>query len=348
MLPYLTDQAPWFVFLIHARDIEDLYQVSGAALIAEHSADEDEFRDKMCTMPPTVIGQVTFGLGVLTGELIAVVRMPGQLLRPEGRRNITEAVRLAATRGASVVGLGALTAPATRGGLTLLPELPKGVTLTTGNALTAAVARDNVAEAAAAMGLGDAATVAVVGCHGSVGTAVSRLLAASGTDLLLIGRTVARVERHLPDLLTRARVSADLRDLQTADIVVLLTSDPTALLVPDLVRAGTVIIDLAHPVNIPLTQYQSFADRGIRVVQGGLVEIPGYHSTVDFRLPSRRASLACLAETYLFAREGIREHSVGPACAELAAELSDLAARHGMRPWPLGLTTTQPAASGSR
>lgn len=347
-MAYLTSQAPWFVFLIHARDTQDLLQVRGSALIAEHSVDEDEFRDKMCTMPPTVLGQVTFGIGPVTGELIAIVRMPGQLLRPEGRKNISEAVRVAASRGAKVIGLGALTAPATRGGLTLVPELPRGVTLTTGNAFTAAIARANVAEAAQAMGLGDAATVAVVGCHGSVGTAASRLLAASGTDLLLIGRSVTRVERELPDLVTRARVSSELRDLANADIVLLLTSDPSAKLVPDLVRPGAVVIDLAHPVNIEPDQYQYFLDRGVRVVQGGLVEIPGYHSEVDFRLPSRRAAMACLAETYLFAREGIREHSVGPASAELAAELAVIAAGYGIRPWPLGLAATEPSVASAR
>jgi hypothetical protein len=41
----------------------------------------------------------------------------------------------------------------------------------------------------------------------------------------------------------------------------------------------------------------------------------------DLRLPDRHAALACLTETYLFARDGIREHSVGPASAELAGEL---------------------------
>jgi predicted amino acid dehydrogenase len=347
-MTYLTSQAPWFVFLIHARDIQDLYQVGGAAFIAEHSTGEDEFRDKMCTMPPTVIGTVTFGLGPVTGELIAVVRMPGQLLRPEGRRSISEAVHVAATRGSRVIGLGALTAPATRGGLTLVPELPKGVTLTTGNALTAAIACANVAEAAQATGLGDAATVAVVGCHGSVGTAASRLLAARGTDLLLIGRTVTRVERELPDLVTRARVSADLRDVANAGIVLLLTGDASAKLVPDMVRPGTVVIDLAHPMNIAPAQYQDFLERGVTVTQGGLVEIPGYHSTVDFRLPSQRAALACLAETYLFAREGIREHAVGPASAELAAELAALAPAYGIRPWPLGLAAAEPSVAGAR
>jgi fatty aldehyde-generating acyl-ACP reductase len=344
MLPYLTSEPPWFAFLIHPRDIEDLYQVGGSSLIREHSANEEEFRDKMCSIPPTVVGSVTFGQGPARGELVGVVRMPGQILRPEGRLRILDAVRLAATRGATVVGLGALTAPATRGGLTLLPDLPRGVTLTTGNAFTAAIASGNVTEAAEAIGLPGTATVAVVGCHGSVGTAASRLLAATGLDLILVGRTIHQVERQLPDLLPRARVSGDLQDLAHANIVLLLTSDPSALLTPDLLRAGSVVIDLAHPVNIPQARYRDFLARDIIVVQGGLVQIPRYHSTTDFRLPSRSAALACLAETYLFAREGIREHSVGPATTELAAQLAAMAVRHGIRPWPLGLPAPVPAA----
>lgn len=343
MLPYLTSQAPWFAFLVHPRDIQDLYQVGGSSLIAEHSANEEDFRDKMCSMPPTVLGNVTFGLGPARGELIVVVRMPGQILRPEGQQRIAEAVRLAAGRGAAVVGLGALTAPATRGGLTLLPELPRGVTLTTGNAYTAAIACSNVTEAAEVIGRPGVATVAVVGCHGSVGTAASRLLASSGYGLILIGRTLARIERQLPDLMSRARASSHLADLSHADIVLLLTSDPSALLTPEVLQPGSVVIDLAHPVNIPPSRYGDFLARDVTVVQGGLVDIPRYHSTTDFRLPSRRAALACLAETYLFAREGITEHSVGPATTELAGHLMALASRQGIIPWPLGLAAPIPA-----
>jgi predicted amino acid dehydrogenase len=126
-------------------------------------------------------------------------------------------------------------------------------------------------------------------------------------------------------------------------VVLLLTSDPSALLTPDVLRPGSVVIDVSHPVNIPVSDYPEYFARDIAVVQGGLVQIPQYHSTVDFRLPSRRAMLACLAETYLFAREGITEHSVGPASAELAADLAELAARQGIRPWPLGLPVPAPA-----
>lgn len=340
MVPYLTSQAPWFVFLVHPRDAKDVHGWAGASVIAQHSASEAEFLEKMCALPPTVIGDVRFGLRPAWGELIAVARMPRGLLSTEGRRVIADAVRLAAQRGTGVVGLGALTAPVTHGGLDLLPGLPKGITLTTGNAFTAAIARRNVVEVSEALQFGRSARVAIVGCHGSVGSAASRLLSGMGFRLILIGRTTGKVEKVLGDLTEVHSVSQNLADAGLADVTLLLTSDPAALLTPEIPRPGSVVIDLAHPVNVDPACYPEFERRGVSVAQGGLVQIPGYHCSVDFRLPVRHASLACLAETYLFAREGIREHSVGPASPELAGELEQIAARHGVRPLPLRLPSS--------
>jgi fatty aldehyde-generating acyl-ACP reductase len=344
MLPYLTNQAPWFTFLVHPRDIEDVRRWSGSSILIQHSADDAEFRRKVFALPPMVVGEVRFGIGGAWGELTGVFRMPRELLCREGREQIAGAVRLAGQRGTPVLGLGALIAPATRGGLDLLPVLPKGITLTTGNAFTAAVACRNVSDACAALRLGTSARVAVVGCHGSVGVAASRLLAGRGYELTLIGRTVARVERDLGDLARQHAVSATLADAGTADVILLLTNAPEALLTPDLPRPGSVVLDLAQPANVDPGAYGEFVRRGVGVAQAGLVEIPGYHCTFDLRMPDRRATLACLTETYLFAREGIREHSVGPARAELAAELEQIAARHGIRPRPLRLSHPVAAA----
>jgi predicted amino acid dehydrogenase len=260
-----------------------------------------------------------------------------------GRAAIDEAVRVAVGRGTSVIGLGALTAPATRGGLTLVPKLPRGVTLTTGNALTAAVAQANAVEASEAIGLGAGAVVAVVGCTGSVGVATARLLDRLGYRLLLIGRSVTRVRKELGDLLTRATVSGTVADAATADVVLLLTGDPSAHIPPDLPKPGSVVVDLAHPVNIARSLYPAFATRDVQVVPGGLVNIPGYHCGQDMQLPDRHSALACLTETYLFAKAGITEHSVGQAAVPLALELTEIAARYGVRNRPLGLRQAVPA-----
>ena len=68
------------------------------------------------------------------------------------------------------------------------------------------------------------------------------------------------------------------------------------------------------------------------MVRGGRVRIPGYHSTYDFGLEDSADTFACLAETYLFAREGIWEHSVGAPQPEFARRLERAASRHGVQP----------------
>jgi len=336
-MPYLRGSPPAFVFLVHPRDVLDLRNAPGASLIYDHSENVDEFRDRMLMLPPTFGGEVTFGFDPIRGETLVVFCLPEQIIYPAGRAQIEEAVRVAASRGTSVVGLGALTAPATRGGVTLLPNLPRGITLTTGNAFTAAVARRNVVEASEARGLGPDAVVAVVGCTGSVGVAATRLLDDLGFRLILVGRTVKRVHKELGDLVERATVSGSVEAAADADIILLVTGDPTAHITAELPKPGAVVLDLAHPVNIAQAEYPAFARRDVEVVQGGLVLIPGYHCALEMRLPDARSALACLTETYLFAKAGITEHSVGQATVALALELEDIAARYGIRTRPLGL-----------
>jgi fatty aldehyde-generating acyl-ACP reductase len=280
---------------------------------------------------------VRFGFSPVHGEVVGVLCMPWEILHLKGRQGIVEAVEVAVGRGTPVIGLGALTSPATRGGASLVPLVPRGVTITTGNAYTAVVAYRNTMEALGALGDSGSRRVAVVGCTGSVGVATARLLDRVGLDLILIGRAQQRVHRELPDLAARSTVSADRRDVGDAEVVLLLTGDPGAQLEPDMVRPGSIVLDLSHPFNIPPRRFGEFRTRGVRVAQGGLVHIPGYSSTAELRLPDRRCTLACLAETYLFAREGIREHSVGQASVELALELEDIAERYGVRPRPLDL-----------
>jgi predicted amino acid dehydrogenase len=324
--------------MVHPRDLFDLRQIGGSRLIAEHSADDEEFQEKMLTLPPTIVGEFTFGIGRGRGELLGVLCMPDRIMRLHGRRQIEDGVRVAAQRGTSVLGLGELTAPATMGGVTLLDVLPPGMTLTTGNAYTAAIARQNVIEASHALGLGGRASVAIVGCTGSVGVAASRLLARAGFELLLIGRNPDRVRRELPELAGEFTVSGDRSDVGRADIVLLLTGDRSAQLAPTDPRPGSVVIDFAQPVNIQPSQYPAFLRNGVRVAEGGLVCIPGYRSSFDLRTADRHATFACLAETYLFACEGITEHSVGQPSVELALELERVAARHGVRARALDLT----------
>lgn len=347
-MTFLSSHAPWFTFLVHPRHIMDVDTFRGSSLVRKYSVTEEEYVARVCTNPPLVSGEVSFGAGGIRGEIVAVVRTPRLMLSPEGARQVAEAVGLAAHRGSRVIGLGALTSPVTRGGERLVEDAPPGVTLTNGNAYTAVVVGANVDEVAPALELGRPIRVAVVGCTGSVGSVAVRLLAERGYELVMIGRSERRVLEAFPDLRGEARISGDVTDVRSADVVVLLTGDRTAQLTPEMVRPGTVVIDVAHPANIPYDSWERFRARGCPIVEGGLVRIPRYACTQEFFLPDECDTFACLAETYLFAREGIREHSVGEPSIELARRLERAAVRHGVTPRPLraGELVRQAGANG--
>jgi predicted amino acid dehydrogenase len=343
VLPYLSAQPPSFAFLTHLRDDDDLYRIGASSFLRRYSDGEEDFRRKMCSLPPIVAGEISFGFGPVRGEVVVVMRMPDELLGPTGGRSVVEGLEVALGRRAPVIGLGALIAPATAGGARLLRHLPRGVTLTNTNAYTAAVVLANVREAAETLGSGRRAQVAVIGCTGSVGVPASRLLAEDGFPLVLVGRTVERVRRHLGDLEGgAARATAGLDSALGSEIVVLLTSDQSALLTPDHVSPGALVIDFAQPANVTPAAARDFERREVTVVEGGIVSVPDYWCTVDLGLADPADTTACVAEAYLFAREGIQAHSVGRPTPELARRLERAALRHGVRPQPLRPLASRP------
>jgi fatty aldehyde-generating acyl-ACP reductase len=338
-----SNQPPWFAFLVHPRDHEEFLTMPGGSLLREYSDSDEEFVYKATSNPPVVCDDVVFMGSAVRGEIVGVPRLPESILTPDGNRAVVEAMNLGVQRGARVIGLGALTAPATAGGRALLRHLPQHVTLTNGNGLTAAVARRNVLEAAEWSPATGKARVAILGATGSVGQAVSHLLADDGFELILIGPTCERVERLLGDLLDRAVVGRGMAGAAEADIVLSLTNSPSAAIAPKVMRAGAIVIDIAQPHNVDDERVAAFADRDIVVARGGVVRIPGYSCARDFRLVSKRDSFACLAETYLLACEGIREHSVGRPSPTYAKRMDQLAVHHGVVACPLEPVATPTA-----
>jgi fatty aldehyde-generating acyl-ACP reductase len=332
---YVSSAKPWFTFLVHPRDIRDLDSIRAASLLRRYSDSEEEYVAKACTLAPLVLGDVRVGGVPVRGEIVCAVRMPDTVMTGAGMAAVVEAAKLAASRGTALIGLGGLTAPAMGGGERLLRHLPAGVKVTNGNGYTAAVTRANVREAAAWLGLHDRAKVVVVGSTGSVGGAASRLLADDGYELVLLGRNQSRVEHLLGDLAGRATLSADFGLVRGADIVVALTHETKAKLSPELVRPGAVVIDVAAPYNIEPARVPTFARRGIHVAKGALARIPGFFCAQDFAMPGPTDTFACLAETYVLARQGLFEHSVGRPTKEYALHVEALAQRYGAFPRPI-------------
>jgi len=338
-LPLLTRRAPWFSMLVHFREKADMYRVGATEFLRQYSLDDDDFERKVCSFTPVVASELTFGMdAAICGELVMVMRRAEQLLLPTGRTDVMDAIDLAVQRGTRVIGLGGLTSPATGGGELVAQHVPAGVTVTNGNAYTAVVVRSNVVDVVEALELDRPATVAVIGCTGSVGFAASWLLATAGFDLILVGRTEQAVRERMPELAADHRCAEGFSALAEADVVVVLTSSPTAQLRPAHVRPGTVVLDVTEPVNIQPEAVAEFQAAGVTVLRGGRARIPHYRSSVDLGsdVPPPDA-YACFAETYLFAREGIREHSVGRPTPAQAEEMERIAGRHGVHPRPLEL-----------
>jgi len=349
MAPRGGHRVPWFAFVIHLRSRSDLDKWSATA--KAKGAEAGDWRDRVLRGPPLHASTFSFRSSPVIGDLIVIPRLPEDVIYGEGPRLVARAVEIAYARGARVVGLGGLTAPATRGGTTLLPSLPPDLTLTNGNSFTAAAVRANVLDASKYLGC-RRPLVAILGSTGSVGVAASQLLSEDDVDLLLIGRSTERARRAGPAATKRIRYSGELADVAEADVVLVLTSGANAELKPEHFDGARerVVVDIAQPANIALDRREGFRRRRVRVVRGGWVQMSGAissHAHEEVMADGEPDAVpgsapACLAETCLFATDGIREHAVGPGSADLARLLERIAKRRGVQVCPLPLEAAEP------
>lgn len=341
MEPSLPPRAR-FAFLVHPRtDVSaDLATVHPLLGLVPSRALEAGMR--RLPVRPWVHSRITAAdrPGAAFGEVVLIPLSPALLLGPDRalvQRRVDEAVDLAVGRGADLVGLGALTAPVTAGGAKLRRRTDVGVT--NGNAFTAAMTVRAVARIAEAMP--ERPVVALVGANGSVGTAVARSLvrAVGLADLLLIGRTPSTLAALGGDL--GARWSTSVADARVADIVVLMTSAADAVLTPEHLKLGAVVVDDTQPRNTSPRLAKERPD--VLVLDGGLVDTAGLERTgFSIGIPDH-LSFACLAETALLALDGHRGHgTIGRPTVDQVERMIVLADRYAH----LGFDLAPPTSFG--
>jgi predicted amino acid dehydrogenase len=335
---YLSDDT--FAFIIHPitirKDVNRKFPPLGTILPEPVIHFASQF------FPPLYISEITGVASQATGKQIrgwflAVPFTPQTMLRLPVERAYNKIVatgKKAEKLGAKMLGLGAYTSVVGDAGITIAERLD--IPVTTGDSYTVAVAIEALYEAARYMRMHiPDTTVAVVGATGAIGKACARMLAKKSGKLILVGKR--------PDALNAVRelcegqaaqviASTDINVIYEADLVLTVTSAVEAIIEPQHLKPGAVVLDVARPRDVSIKVAQQRDD--VLVIEGGMVETPG--ANVDFHFnfgfPPRKV-FACMAETMTLALEGIYDdYTLGRDLEiERIEHISHLAHKHGFR-----------------
>ena len=333
-----------FAFLIHYTRAEDVL-LTNPGLSHLTLREVDQVCSFIGRIPPGVIlrtSTIRSATGGNTrGYLIAVPLLPKQMAQRGLRgvaQEIRQAVDLAASLGAKVVGLGGYLNPYSGRGQLVTG---RGPAITTGSALTAGMAVQALLRAAQQQGQSLADQhIAVVGAGGSVGKLCARLLARERPRSLLLLGNPQRISHPLSSLREelewscgRVRIASGLADLANCSLVISASGAVEPILDNAPLTAGAIVCDVARP---PDTSERTRARPDITVIEGGLVALP--EPTLRFGVGNLLGlpdgiQLACFAETMLLALEGAtQDHGIGNEVPLTEVDsMMALAERHGFR-----------------
>ncbi|MDE2125404.1 MAG: shikimate dehydrogenase [Armatimonadetes bacterium] len=255
---------------------------------------------------------------------------------------LEECARIAEGLGARILGLGAFTSVVGDGGVTLSRRVPD-LAITTGNSYTVATAIEGVRRANTLMGRDlRGCTVAVVGASGSIGATCALVLGREAKSIHLIGRSADKLQATADRLaaagISSASITTDVAEgLRDADAVVTVTSSVDAVILPEQLKPGAVVCDVARPRDVSVRVARERND--VLVIEGGVVKVPGEMTTPRPDKPGAQFSFgfppgtayACMSETMMLALERRYEcFTLGKEVSVEQVEQTDaMAARHG-------------------
>jgi len=233
--------------------------------------------------------------------------LPEQMLQDKeyATEKIIKAIKLAEKKGANIVGLGALTSSITDGGKKLIGKV--NVNLTTGNTLTSYITFLDIQRMANAKNINlNKETIAIVGATGSIGSAVSKLIAKNyESSLIIVSRTVSNVELLKQEILEirkggNVEATNSLEKISSAGIVIIATASSSAFIQSKHLKNGAVVYDITQPRNISMETIKERTD--LIVIDGGLVKIPEARINFNVGLP-KGVFFGCLTETMILSAE---------------------------------------------
>jgi len=286
---------------------------------------------------PVVASEIT-GIRSITGAetsgwFVACPLTPSQMVHKLPLElvyeRISQCADIAADLGADLIGLGAFTSVVGDGGVTIASRSRIGVT--TGNSYTVATAIEGTLRAARMLDIDiPNATLAVVGATGSIGKTCARILAREFGRVLLVGRDLDRTSQVALEI-PGGEATTDISRIQEADAIVTVSSAGKELILPEHLRPGSVVCDVARPRDVSARVMRERPD--VLVIEGGVVKVPGnVEFNFNFGFPEQTA-YACMSETMILALEGdpnLFNFTVGKeVTVEQVDTISGLAKKHG-------------------
>lgn len=327
-----------FAFLVHPRDERDAARRFGFAKFLP------KFIVSLWTKHfwPVRLSKITGVKNLETGQetpgvIIACPMVAHQMLsdRTLAQKRIRQSVKLAEKYGAKVIGLGALTASLTAGGLDIEKETKAG--LVTGRAMTPLIVSRYVLDGLKLAKHNIKTTrIGIVGAAGGIGSLTTQILAEKGARNLLlldIERKHDRLHDLSKDLKKRhpeikLEITDDLTKLKLLHIFVTATNTPEALVTSENVGPGTIIIDDAQPTDLAEDVY---ARSDVVVAGGGIIKAPGVSGHLHLNFSDREENFSCFAEVVALAAHGrFDDFSLGYPTLEQVEEIDRLSADLGI------------------
>ena len=137
-----------------------------------------------------------------------------------------------------------------------------------------------------------------------------------------------REQKNFDDII---KITTDISHVREADIVIVATNAPSAILTEKHFKKGAVICDLTEPKNVDPTLLAK--KNVVTLINGGLVFAPYVRTNVNFHLP-KQAMFACLAETFLLAAEKRHDRFfTGPVEKKHIEQIKPLIEKYHIRPY---------------
>ncbi len=326
-----------FAFMIHPMHAGDVARKFKFARFVPERAIEKAF-SLLPSMKVSHITGIRSPHGEAEGWFIAcplTVRLLMSLPQEYVLNKIIQGGRVAEKLGAKILGLGAFTKVVGDAGVTVARRLK--IPVTTGNSYTVATAIEATREAARVMGHDlKNSSVVVMGATGAIGRVCALVLAREARRITIVARNERKLEelaaKILYDTGLAVKVTSDSKKaLQTADVVITVTSSIDTVIEPEDLKSGAVICDVARPRDV--SKRVSEVRDDVLVIEGGVVEVPGdVEFNLNFGFPPQTA-YACMAETMVLALEQRYEsYTLGrELTVEQVEEIAQLAGKHGFK-----------------